>query len=196
MPIKGNKLNRDIPSWDKVERQIYKEVEWLRNAIDIFSTAAASDPVAHCNDCMLRNIAILIISGNVKAREIKKLPTLPSFWLLPNNIAGPERPEMRHGKEWHRNTMGAVEKYFLYKKYTVTREPNLYWGRADLGIYKSGEKDLLVEIGTTSLFKLWINLEVMENFDYLIIPRDNKLIEFVVPPHLKRGDPKKLELLS
>jgi len=63
--------------------------------------------------------------------------------------------------------------------YKVIREPNLYWGRADLEVYKQGEKLLFIEVGTISLFKLWTNLKLMKNCIYLIVPDDNKLIEFV-----------------
>ena len=74
--------------------------------------------------------------------------------------------------------MRKIENHFLHQNYEVEREPDLHWGRADLGVYKNGEKALYIEVGTTSLFKLLANLMQMENSVYLIVPNDNKLIEF------------------
>lgn len=62
--------------------------------------------------------------------------------------------------------------------YEVEREPNIHWGRADLGVYKKGTQNLYIEVGTTSLFKLLVNLTAMRNITYLIVPSDDKLIEF------------------
>jgi len=53
--------------------------------------------------------------------------------------------------------------------FDVVREPTLHQGRADLGVYKKGTPDLFIEVGTTSLRR---------NFIYLIVPNDEKLIEF------------------
>lgn len=75
--------------------------------------------------------------------------------------------------------MEKVEKHFTSQGFDVVREPNLHRGRADLGVFKHGEKDLYIEVGTTSLFKLYINLKEMRHFIYLIVPRDNYIIEFV-----------------
>lgn len=60
----------------------------------------------------------------------------------------------------------------------MVREPNLYWGRADLGVYKKRRHALFIEVGTVSLLKLFINLRSMRNFIYLVMPNDEKLIEF------------------
>ena len=74
--------------------------------------------------------------------------------------------------------MKRIEIHFLAKGFQVEREPNITWGRADLGIYKTGQKTLYVEVGTTSLRKLFINLKGMKNFVYLIVPNESRLIEF------------------
>lgn len=189
--------NKSLP-WDEVEKQIYKEIDWFRNTIDVSPASEKNIPIESCSDCLFRRIAISIISDKLSAKEVAKSPTLSSFWeKKQKNVKCKKmgRPKMRHGKGWHRNIMQKIESYFLYQGYEVVREPNLYWGRADLGVYKEGEKDLLIEIGTTSLFKLWINLEVMENFDYLIVPSDYKLIEFTVPVRQKYTTDRELEQL-
>ena len=61
------------------------------------------------------------------------------------------------------------------------REPDVYGGRADLGVFKKGKPNLYIEVGTTSLYKLWLNLarKSLQKFTYLIVPDDDKLIEFV-----------------
>lgn len=187
-----NKLGHSLP-WDEVEKQIYKEKNWLQNVIDLSLVSKEDAPVDFGKDSLFREIAISIISGKFAAREISRSPALSSFWYKARKDGRRlKRPKMRHGQEWHRDTMQKIEDYFVYSGYEVDREPNLYWGRADLGVYKGGEKDLFVEVGTTSLFKLWINLEVMENFDYLIVPSDSRLIEFLVPPHKMSAVDKKL----
>jgi len=62
----------------------------------------------------------------------------------------------------------------------VVREPDIYGGRADLRVFKKGKPTLYIEVGTTSFFKLWLNLERkrVRKFKYLIVPNDEKLIEF------------------
>jgi len=75
--------------------------------------------------------------------------------------------------------MEQIEDFFLRQGYKVIREPILHWGRVDLGIFKKNKQDLYIEVETTSFFKLWMNLRIMENFTFLIVPNDDKLIEFV-----------------
>ncbi|MBU1015306.1 hypothetical protein KKI17_02615 [Patescibacteria group bacterium] len=82
--------------------------------------------------------------------------------------------------------MRDIENHFLHQQFEVVREPDLRWGRADLGIYKDNEKPLLVEVGSVSLFKVWMNLEVMTDFVYLLVPSDEKLIEFTRSNHPPR----------
>jgi hypothetical protein len=161
-------------NWDIVERKIKEEVNWLRKNIETFLQEERSAPMG-CRECFLRKIAILIVSGQVKASNITKNPPLESFWL---NVKTKKKKEICHGSDWHKETMQRIENHFLHLGYRVIREPDLNHGRADLGIYKKGKQDLLIEVGTTSFFKLWHNLETMRNCTYLIVPNDDKLIEF------------------
>lgn len=163
--------------WDIVEKRIREEKNWLEFAIDTFSKEEKNAPTG-CRECFLRKIAILIISGKVKAKEIKKSPKLKSFWLNKKGSKIKNKKKIYHGSGWHKETMKKIEDHFLSLGYKVVREPDLNYGRADLGIYKKAERDLLIEVGTTSFYKLWRNLETMKHFTYLIIPNDDKLIEF------------------
>lgn len=165
--------------WHMVEKQILKEMNWLRAVIETSPFNNETYAPISCQECLLRKIAVLIINGKVHAKEIKKAPPLESFWFNKTKRAKQkERPVIIHGAEWHNTTMEKIENHFLHQKYEVEREPNLHWGRADLGVYKNGEKDLFIEVGTTSFFKLLTNLNTMRNCIYLIVPNDNKLIEF------------------
>lgn len=163
--------------WDIVEKKIKEEMDWLRDAIDTFFNEEKSAPMG-CRECFLRRIAILIVSGQVKARQITKSPGLKSFWINKRKTNRKNRKKIYHGSDWHRETMEKIENHFLRLGYDVVREPNLHQGRADLGVYKKGMPDLLIEVGTTSFFKLWLNLETMRNSVYLIVSNDDKLIEF------------------
>ncbi len=174
MPVSGNK---SLP-WDEVERQIYKEVAWLKNAISTFYTTEGKELI-NCEDCLLRQIAILIVSGSIQAKEINKGPKLRGFWKKkPTHPKQSKLPKIHHGETWHRDTMTEIENSFLWQGYNVEREPTLSWGRADLGVYKKGEPNLFIEVGTTSLFKLCVNLKTLRGCTYLIVPNDDQLIEF------------------
>jgi len=169
--------NYKFPAWHEVEAQIQKEINWLRQSIETFATNEKYAPVT-CRECLMRRIAILIVSGKITAREIKRSPNLKSFWQEIDQKNKNPRTKIFHGSDWHRETMEKIENHFISYGFEVVREPNLHWGRADLGIYKKGNYDLLIEVGTTSFFKLWINLDQMGRFVYLIVPNDDKLIEF------------------
>lgn len=84
----------------------------------------------------------------------------------------------RHGGEWHRKMMGVLTKYFIDQGYTVAPEPHLHEGRADLGVYKEGCADLFVEVGTTSVYKLWRNLAMATDCLILLVPDDQRAVEF------------------
>lgn len=163
--------------WDIVEKKIKEEMDWLRGAIDTFLNEEKSAPMG-CRECFLRRIAILIVSGRVKAKEITKSPGLENFWIDKDKTNRKNRKKIHHGSDWHRETMEKIENHFLRLGYKVILEPNLHQGRADLGVYKKGEPDLLIEVGTTSFFKLWLNLKTMRHSVYLIVSNDDKLIEF------------------
>ncbi len=118
----------------------------------------------------LRCIAVLIVSGQVKATEIKREPQLKSFWNTKKRVKiKKNKVRKRHG----------IENHFLSRGFEVSCEPTLHQGRADLGVYEKGKANLLIEVGTTSLFKLWLNLKQKKHFTYLIFPNDDKLIEFI-----------------
>ena len=165
--------------WNIVEKKIKEEMDWLENNIDTFSNKERMAPKG-CRECFLRRIAILIVSGKVKAKKITKTPPLKSFWIN-KKINRRNRPKKRHGGDWHQQTMDKIENHFLSLGFRVAREPEIYGGRADLGIFKKGKPTLYVEVGTTSFFKLWLNLarKRRQNFTYLIVPNDEKLIEFI-----------------
>ena len=167
--------NYKFPAWHEVEAQIQKEINWLRESIETFSDTEKYAPIK-CKECLMRRIAVLIVSGKITTTEIKKSPDLKSFWAEIDQQN--KNARIYHGQDWHRETMEKIENHFIFQRFEVVREPNLQWGRADLGVYKKGEKDLYIEVGTTSFFKLWMNLDQMRNFIYLIVPSDNKLIEF------------------
>ncbi len=164
-------------TWDQVEKQIIKEAQWLENVIDRYSKKEkdhTGNPV--CPNCILRKLALMIIHGDVAAVEINKDPKLQNFWLKSDTKT---QRKIYHGSNWHRKTMEKIEAHFKLLECDVVLEPDLNYGRADLGIYKKGEKDLLIEVGTIQLYKLWFNLNRMaKNVIYLIIPNDKKMIEF------------------
>jgi hypothetical protein len=168
--------------WHIVEKKIQEEIVWLNNSIETFSIQEKNSST-NCRKCLIREIAILIVRGKIKATEIKKIAPLKNFWTETKIKKNRQKlPKMRHGKDWHRETMEQIEHHFISRNYIIDREPNLYWGRADLGVSKKNKQNLYIEVGTISLFKLLINLKMMENSIYLIVPSDDKLIEFICNP--------------
>lgn len=175
-------------SWKTVETNIHNEMRWLDDAIDTFHRDArdtSNNPV--CRRCLLRSIAIMIVLGDVGAQEIRRPHS--SFWSAsaspPPLSADTQREngrEIHHGARWHRETMMRIEEHFLSQGFRVEREPYLTYGRADLGVYQEHIPPLFVEVGTTSLYKICMNLEKMNNFVYLIVPADRRLVEFSKPP--------------
>lgn len=159
--------SKSLP-WDIAEKAIIKEIKWLKEAI-------IENPYDKdiCKDCVYRRLAILILTGKIKAKDIKSSVCLwgeeKSF-----SIGKP------HGKEWHAGIMRLVSSYFKSLGYDVAIEPNLNMGRADLGIYKKGERNLFIEVGTISLPKLLFNLESMEGSDFLLVLDSNHVVEFSI----------------
>ena len=74
--------------------------------------------------------------------------------------------------------MDVITEYFENQGFEVIPEPFLNTGRADLGIYKNGHMDLFVEVGTTSAYKLWWNLQMLVNSKILLVPDEKRAIEF------------------
>lgn len=163
--------------WGSVEEKIKKEMAWLNEAIPTFLEKESLAPKG-CRECFLRKIALLIISGKVEARDISKSHLLKSFWLNEKKYKTKNKSKICHGSDWHREMMEKIENHFLSLGFEVEREPVMHQGRADLGIYQKNAPTLYIEIGTTSLYKLWLNLATEGSFTYLIVPSDNQLIEF------------------
>jgi len=46
-------------------------------------------------------------------------------------------------------------------------------------VARDGHMDLFVEIGTTSAYKLWWNLQVLTNCKVLLVPDEKRAIEFI-----------------
>lgn len=163
--------SKSLP-WNIVEKAIIKEIKWLKETI-VEGSYSRNKEDSICKDCIYRRIAILIVSGKVKAKDIKSSVCLWGKEEL-STIGKP------HGKEWHTETMKLVAGYFRSLGYNVAIEPNLNRGRADLGVYKRGKRNLFIEIGTVSLLKLLFNFESMEGQDFLLVLGSNHAVEFSV----------------
>ncbi len=163
-------------SWHEVEDKIRKEAQWLNNSIKTFDEKDRTYG-SYCKQCVLRNLAEMIVFGEVQVMEINRSPDLKSFWLNFKNKSK-DFKKIDHGQKWHIETITTIENHFSHQGFSIIREPTIYLGRADLGVYNEGAQDLFVEVGTTSLYKLYINLRSMRNCTYLIVPSDSRLIEF------------------
>ena len=172
---------KNLP-WHVVEKAINKEVNWLKDVIPTRSesgilTSLEGRPLK-CDACYYtyRKIALLIVTGKIKAREIKARGIKDLWDGLTDNIDLPQK--QKHGGEWHRKMMDVLEQFFKSQDYEITIEPHLNYGRADLGIYKNGKKNLFIEVGTVSVYKLWVNIQTIKDAVFLVVPSENKVIEF------------------
>lgn len=163
--------NKSLP-WNVVEKAIKEEVEWLKNTL-IPSPFKKEKNYGMCEKCIYRRIAILIVSGKVKARDINS--SIP-LWGEDKTL----EVNKKHGKKWHHSMMELVGSYFQSLGYDITIEPTLNVGRADLGAYKEGAKNLYVEVGTISLPKLLLNLESMEGSTFLVVLKSTHGVDFSV----------------
>jgi len=173
--FKNAKITKTNLSWNETETIIAEEINWLKQNILTMTSHEPKHPLLHCCDCILRKIALLIVSGNVQTTYFETNSNTKDLWkgLTKSN----KIPSIhRHGHDWHKKMMDVVSEYF--KKYKIETEPTLHYGRADLQIIINPKTTLYVEIGTVSLFKLWYNLWVMKNTTFLIIPDENYAIEF------------------
>jgi len=154
--------------WNEAEKTISAEIEFLKNNISP-SPFEQNDPIK-CECCLLRNIAILIVSGKIKLTKINYKNN--SVWQTGKffNSGGLKK----HGGNWHNDLILTIEKYFLNNNITVDKEPALYYGRADLGT----DNRLFIEVGTTNLYKLYLNLLYLNNCKIILVPTDNYLLEF------------------
>jgi len=161
--------SKSLP-WDIVEKAIYKEIKWLKETI-LESPFVEDEKV--CKNCIYRNIAILMLTGKIKVKELKSSVSLfgrKKTFLI----------RKTHGKEEHSGLMKLIATYFKTLGYDVIIEPNVSMGRADLGIYRGGKRNLFVEVGTTSISKLLINLMTMKDSDILLVLDSNHAVEFSI----------------
>jgi hypothetical protein len=160
--------------WHIVEEAINREIEWLERVIE----QTVMGKVPGCDDCRYtyRKIALLIVTGKIKAREFIARDG-HDLWDDLTQKHGVKK-SARHGGDWHKRVMDVITEYFKNQGFEVIPEPSLSQGFADLGIYKDGHMDLFVEIGTTSAYKLWWNLQMLTNCKILLVPDEKRAIEF------------------
>ncbi|MCX6790715.1 MAG: hypothetical protein NTV62_00785, partial [Candidatus Gribaldobacteria bacterium] len=108
--------------WDFVEKKIEKEAQWLHQNISTFLKEETSAPRG-CNDCFIRKIAILIVSGGIIAKNISKSPTLKDFWINEESSKMENKIKIFHGMDWHQEKMKTIENHFLMLGFEVVREP-------------------------------------------------------------------------
>jgi hypothetical protein len=160
--------------WHVVEEAINREIKWLERVIE----QTVIDKVPGCDDCRytFRKIALLIVTGKIRAREFiaRDGHDLWDDLTQKHGIKG----SARHGGDWHKKMMDVITEYFGNQGFEVIPEPFLNKGRADLGIYKDGQIDLFVEVGITSAYKLWWNLQMLTNSKILLVPDEKRVIEF------------------
>jgi len=187
-------MNREFAEtglpWHIVEEAINRETEWLRRVI----VQPPTEKVPGCDDCQyaFRKIALLIITGKIKAKELVARDGCDLWDGLTQSYG--VRKSARHGGGWHRRMMDVITEYFRKQGFEVIPEPFLSKGRADLGVYKDGCVDLFVEVGTTSAYKLWWNLQTLTNSRILLVPDEKHAIEFTCRDDqcdMLRGSPPK-----
>lgn len=173
-------MNQSLP-WHIAEKAILMEKAWLKKAFDFGPFPNKEENFANIisSDEMLRQISISIVSGNVSALEISS-PITNGLWTDDSDQWELGAKEEHHGGEWHRAMMNLVRAHFKKMDFEVVSEPTLNYGRADLGIFKHGYRDLFIEIGTTSLSKVWMNVLTMHDAVFLFVPTTRKAIEFKI----------------
>jgi hypothetical protein len=169
----GRPTQTELP-WHIVEEAINNEIKWVRRVIE----QTALGKVPGCDDCRYayRKIALLIVTGKIKAKEFIARDG-HDLWDDLTQMHG-IKEFARHGGDWHRKMTDLITEYFEEQGFEVIREPFLSQGRADLGIYKDGHMDLFIEIGTTSAYKLWWNLQMLMNSKIPLVPDEKRAIEF------------------
>ncbi len=178
----NNPRNKEGLPWHVVERAITVEREWLVRSFD-FGQEQRKENIAEptttplSKNEMLRQISISILRGKIRARELMS-KNINGLWIEDDHDWKLGYTEERHGGEWHRAMMNLIKRHFVENNFEVINEPNLNWGRADLGVYRHGLKNLYIEIGSTSLFKVWLNSHTMPNTIFLFVPSTNYTIEF------------------
>jgi len=158
--------------WNSVEKQISAEINFLHNLVHL-SPYTQNDPIK-CSDCLYRQIALMIISGKVRITKIefknKNILGINNF-----NFNAIRSLEKKHGADWHDSSIQKLHQYFQNNNVQTTSEPNLHYGRADLGV---PELKIFIEVGTVNLYKLYYNLSYLSGCKILLIPVDFYAIEF------------------
>jgi hypothetical protein len=174
MSRKYRKFTEPGLPWHIVEEAINREIEWLRKVI----VEHVTEKVPGCDECpyTFRKIALLIVTGKIKAKEFIAREG-HDLWDDLTRKHGIKK-SARHGGSWHRRMMDVLTEYFAKQGFEVIPEPFLSQGRADLGIYRDGHMDLFIEIGDTSPYKLWWNLQMLTNSKILLVPDERQAIEF------------------
>ena len=169
-------IEKGLP-WHTVENAINREIEWLDRVIE----QIVKGKVPGCDYCRYtyRKIALLIVTGKIKAKEFIATDGHDLWDDLTKKYS--IKKSARHGGVWHRKMMDVVTEYFANQGFEVIPEPFLSQGRADLGIHKDSQMDLFVEIGDTSPYKLWWNLQMLTNCRILLVPDGKRVIEFTCP---------------
>lgn len=168
-----NKQTSSLP-WDVVEKHLHKEIQWLSSKIQQAQSPHINEPIS-CSKCLLRHIAILIVTGDVAVKELKS----STLWEHTGHSVNRKNLTKKHGADWHFDMMNKVVNYFEFEDYTILQEPHTNFGTADLLAEKDNQK-IYVEIGTTSLYKLAYNLSSMKDATILYIPNENEVIEFKI----------------
>ena len=164
------KITNSMLSWQEVEKNIFSTKQFLKNNL-LLSPYRQEDHIK-CNDCILRYLSLLIISGQIKITKISAKNTL---W--PNNSNSEKIDEKMHGAIWHNFTINKIDSYFTSRGYKTLKEPNLFYGRADLAIT---DLKFHIEIGTINIYKLLINLCNMKNCRIIVVPDDSYILEFLL----------------
>jgi len=136
--------------------------------------------VPGCDDCRYtyRKMALLIVTGKIKAKEFIARDGHDLWDDLTLTQKHGIKGSARHGGDWHKKMMDLLTEYFEKQGFEVIPGPFLSQGRADLGIYRDGLIDLFVEVGITSAYKLWWNLQMLTNSKILLVPDEKRAIEF------------------
>ncbi len=162
-------MKKDIKnklSWFEVESAIKKEIAWLKNVI--FPYQPNKNLLNYSDYVFYRLITILIVSGEIKVFEYDYVNVDKSIF---------SDLDKKHGSNWHDGMIKYLAEYFLERDFSAMQnEPKLYYGHADLKIEKEN-KIIYFEIDTINIFKLFINLKVMENVDIILI-NNSKIIKF------------------
>lgn len=156
------------PTWLDIEKVILEESKWLKN--NIFPYKENRNILNYPDDALYRLIAILIVAGEIKVSEYN--------YLNDKNLFSYSVLDKKHGSNWHDGLINYLANYFQEHGYNINKnEPPLYYGHADLEIRK--ESSIYFEIDSVNIFKLYINLFLMDNVKIIIITA-NKIIKFEI----------------